>query len=156
MIFVDKTMYIELLEGAEQHFRYIFLRPRGFGKSAFLNMLCEYYDIHTADHFNDLFGPLYIGKNPTPSHNQYLVLKFDLSSISVSGSYIEMKESFNKVVNNDLESFIEKYSKELDYPTVNDVINTNDASISLCRVLVSYWLLVHCVNTCLIINMRFY
>jgi len=59
------------------------------------------------------------------TNNQYLVLKFDLSSINVSSSFIEMKESFNKVVNNDLENFIKEYNKGLDYPTVNDVIDSS-------------------------------
>src|SRR2546430_5071182 len=95
IIFADKTMYIEQLEKRQPGYRYMFLRPRRFGKSAFLNMLCDYYDIHKADIFNDLFGPLYIGKNPTPWRNKHLVLKFDLSSISVSGSRDELKASSN-------------------------------------------------------------
>lgn len=85
-VFADKTMYIEQLEKSQPEYRYMFLRPHQFGKSAFLNMLCEYYDIHTADVFEDLFGPLSIGKNPTPWRNQHLVLKFDLSSINVASS----------------------------------------------------------------------
>src|SRR5436853_6204258 len=102
MIFADKTIYIEQLERHQEQFRYMFLRPRRFGKSAFLNMLCDYYDIHKADIFNDLFGPLYIGKNPTPWRNQHLVLKFDLSSIIVSGSRDKMEMSFNEVINSTL------------------------------------------------------
>ena len=113
MIFADKTIYIEQLERHQIDFRYTFLRPRRFGKSAFLNMLCAYYDIHTADYFNDLFGPLYIGKHPTPSHNQHLVPKFDLSSIKVSGSVGGIEERFNDKINGVLVDFIEKYAKEL-------------------------------------------
>src|SRR4051812_39081517 len=113
MIFADKTIYIEQLERLQDEFRYIFLRPRRFGKSAFLTMLCAYYDIHTADDFNDLFGPLYIGKHPTPWRNQHLVLKFDLSSIDVSISLIRTEERFNNFINSVLKNFIKKYAKEL-------------------------------------------
>ena len=131
-------MYIEHLEESQPDYRYMFLRPRRFGKSAFLDMLCDYYDIHKADIFNDLFGPLYIGKNPTFWHNQHLILKFDLLSISVSSSRDKMKDSFNKVINSTLQDFIEKYGKELGYPEVNNVLNTSDASASLMSVLVSF------------------
>ena len=137
MVFADKTIYIEHLEGDQEDFRYTFLRPRRFGKSAFLNMLCAYYDIHTADHFNDLFGPLYIGKHPTPSHNKHLVLKFDLSSIEVSSSIDAMKGSFNDEINGVLEEFIRKYGKELGYPEVSNLIKTNNSARSLMDVLVS-------------------
>src|SRR4051812_31324479 len=142
MIFADKTIYIEQLERHQKQFRYTFLRPRRFGKSAFLNMLCAYYDIHTADYFNDLFGPLYIGKHPTPWHNQHLVLKFDLSSIGVSGSFIEMKESFNGKINGVLEEFVRKYGKELGYPEVSNLIKTNNSAQSLNDILVGYCSLV--------------
>ena len=144
MIFADKTIYIEQLEKFQKKFRYTFLRPRRFGKSAFLNMLCAYYDIHTADHFNDLFGPLYIGKHPTPWRNQHLVLKFDLSSISVSGTFIDMKESFNDKINSVLVRFIEKYHQELGHPEVGNLIKTNNPTQSLKDILVGYCSLVCC------------
>jgi hypothetical protein len=147
MIFADKTPYIEQLEKNQTKYRYMFLRPRRFGKSAFLNMLCEYYDIHRADVFKDLFGPLYIGKNPTLERNQHLVLKFDLSSISVSGSMNQTKASFNEKINGVLNEFVNKYNKELGYPKVGDLIVTNSASQSLVNILVSYCSLVRCVNT---------
>ncbi|RUS17700.1 AAA-ATPase-like domain-containing protein [Endogone sp. FLAS-F59071] len=121
MIFADKTNYIEQLEkiGNNNNFRYILLRPPHFGKSTFLNMLCIYYDIHTADCFNSLFGPLYIGKNPTSSHNKHLVLKFDLSNIRLSGSLDKMEKSFNNEINKVLNRFINKYKKELGDPDYN-------------------------------------
>lgn len=43
----------------------IFIRPRRFGKSLFISMLENYYDINKKDKFEELFGDLYIGKNPT-------------------------------------------------------------------------------------------
>ncbi|CAJ0894690.1 6037_t:CDS:2, partial [Entrophospora sp. SA101] len=98
MLFVDKTIYIKKLEEEGLRFRILFLRPCRFGKSAFLDMLCQYYDIKNADKFFQLFGPLYIGQHPTNSQNKCLVLKFDLSSINVH-SYKMMEESFNGNVN---------------------------------------------------------
>src|SRR6266496_1606345 len=101
-------------------------------------MLCNYYDIHKANIFNDLFGPLYIGKNPTPWHNQHLVLKFDLSSISMSGSRDRMEASFNEVINCTLLKFLKKYKKELGYPEVNNMLYTSSAFTSMIFVLVSF------------------
>ena len=70
--YVDKTMFIPTLE----EFNYqMFLRPRRFGKSLMLNMLGAYYDVAMKDDFETLFGDLYIGKNPTPEHNKYLILR---------------------------------------------------------------------------------
>lgn len=40
--YVDKTMYIPLLE--EEADNLFFIRPRRFGKSIFLSMLHAYYD----------------------------------------------------------------------------------------------------------------
>ena len=103
------------------------------------NALCEYYDVHKADIFKDLFGPLYIGKNPTPWHNKHIVLKFDLSTIDVC-SIDKMEASFSKNINRVLSEFVKKYEKELEYPEVNNVIKVN-ACQSLMNILVSYYTL---------------
>ncbi|MDR3250212.1 MAG: AAA family ATPase, partial [Tannerella sp.] len=78
--YVDKTRFIELLEN-EENKTVFFTRPRKFGKSLFTSMLSYYYDINCADKFDSLFGELYIGKNPTPYRNSYVVLKLDFSGI---------------------------------------------------------------------------
>ncbi|KAF9917174.1 hypothetical protein FBU30_000919, partial [Linnemannia zychae] len=134
-IFADKTPFIEELEKGATNYRYVFLRPRRFGKSAFLNMLCAYYDVHNANIFNDLFGPLYIGMHPTASKSNHLVLKFDLSSISVSGSVDKMETSFNDSINFVLRQFLKKYSSELGYPEESNIINNSSASQSLRQIL---------------------
>lgn len=73
--YVDKTAFIPLTEDAD---RYIFfMRPPGFGKSLFVDMLQHYYDVRTRDKFDALFGDLYIGKH----RNSYLVLYLDFSGI---------------------------------------------------------------------------
>ena len=63
--YVDKTKFIELLEN-EDNTNQFFIRPRKFGKSLFFSMLSCYYDKLRVDKFHELFGGLYIGKNPTP------------------------------------------------------------------------------------------
>ncbi|CAJ0829561.1 3017_t:CDS:2, partial [Entrophospora sp. SA101] len=85
-------------------------RPHRFGKSTYL---CLYYDVHDVNDFDQLFGPLYIGKYPTPSHNTHLVLRFDLSTIDTD-SYEEMQVAFNDQLNRNLCEFIKKYEVELD------------------------------------------
>src|SRR5947209_2290273 len=74
-IVADKTHFIPVLE--ENTFEYMFLRPRGWGKSTFLNMLAAYYDVKTKDSFEGIFGGLYIGRAPTKARNSHLILHFD-------------------------------------------------------------------------------
>ncbi|MDR2761530.1 MAG: AAA family ATPase, partial [Planctomycetaceae bacterium] len=81
--YVDKTRFIESLE-KENNKSKIFIRPRRFGKSLFLSMLSYYYDINYADEFDQLFGDLYIGQNPTPLKNNYAVMAFNFSAINTT------------------------------------------------------------------------
>lgn len=78
--YVDKTSFIPLIEQSDRFF--FFIRPRRFGKSLTLNMLQHYYDVHTKDKFDSLFGDLYIGKHPTKDRNSYLVIKLNFSGIT--------------------------------------------------------------------------
>jgi hypothetical protein len=105
--YVDKTSYIAELEklGARV---LTFLRPRRFGKSLFISMLEAYYDINTADQFDEIFGELYIGKNPTELRNSFPILKFDFSPIA-SGSIEQTEASFNNAVFKDIRVFYTKY-----------------------------------------------
>ncbi|MFM7202075.1 MAG: AAA family ATPase, partial [Myxococcota bacterium] len=57
-----------------------------FGKSTFLSMLHSYYDLKQKDDFERLFGELAIGKNPTPEHNRYLVLRLEFTGLSTGGT----------------------------------------------------------------------
>ena len=77
--YVDKTMYIPLIECSNRYF--FFIRPRRFGKSLTLNMLQHYYDVRTKDKFDALFGDLYIGRYLTRDRNSYLVLYLNFSGI---------------------------------------------------------------------------
>ena len=77
--YVDKTPFIEDIEDSNMYFFYI--RPRRFGKTLTLSMLENYYDINKKDAFEEIFGKLYIGQNPTPEHNTYLVLHLNFAEI---------------------------------------------------------------------------
>lgn len=79
MYYVDKTMYLPLLE--QQPDSLFFIRPRRFGKSLFLNMLRTYYDISKKNDFQKWFGNLWIGQHPTPNRGKYLILSLDFSQV---------------------------------------------------------------------------
>ncbi|MEA3332096.1 MAG: AAA family ATPase, partial [Pseudomonadota bacterium] len=66
--YCDRTDKIPLLEQADSQ---LFIRPRRFGKSLVLSMLENYYDVAKTDQFDEIFGHLAIGKNPTPLRNSY-------------------------------------------------------------------------------------
>jgi hypothetical protein len=141
-IIADKTCFIPLLE--EQSFRYMFLRPRRWGKSAFLNMLATYYDVKAKHLFEGIFKDLFIGKNPTKSRNSHLVLLFDFSTINPRGSQTEIKESIFQLVSESLRVFLLKYNDILsEYYEKNadgspmEPIVPNSTGLSLGRVLVS-------------------
>ncbi len=66
---IDRTSYIRKLENMSGN-SFLFVRPRRFGKSLWLNVLKRYYDLALADSFDTLFGDLDIGRNPTPRRNR--------------------------------------------------------------------------------------
>ena len=65
--YCDRTAAIPLLERGKTQ---LFIRPRRFGKSLALSMLENYYDIARKDAFDDIFGRLAIGRDPTPPAEQ--------------------------------------------------------------------------------------
>ena len=78
--YVDKTSFIEQIEESNKYF--FFIRPRRFGKSLTLSMLENYYDINKKDKFEEIFGKLYIGQNPTPEHNTYLIIHLNFAEVA--------------------------------------------------------------------------
>ena len=87
----------------------LFLRPRRFGKSLLLSTLENYYDLAKADRFEELFGGLAIGENPTPGHNQYLILRWNFSLVDPQGSVAEIKQALYDHLNDGLKAFIRQY-----------------------------------------------
>jgi hypothetical protein len=109
--YVDRSNHIRLIEDAGDQL--LFLRPRRFGKSLLLSILENYYDVAKADDFDKLFGNLAIGKNPTPIHNKYLVMKWDFSNISPQGEVNDIQRALHKYINNCIQKFAIYYQDQL-------------------------------------------
>ena len=106
--YADKTRYIELLENENNSYQF-FIRPRRFGKSLFLSILENYYDVNRKEKFESLFGEFYIGKNPTPEQGTYAVLKFNFSGLNTD-SHEEFKSSFLMRIQECVIAFLKNYT----------------------------------------------
>ncbi len=109
--YVDKTQYVSVIERMANYV--LFLRPRRFGKTLFLNMLATYYDINEADNFDAIFGGLEVGKNPTSERNKYLILSITFST--VRGEERSVQETFHAAIWRSINDFLSRY-KELLLP----------------------------------------
>ena len=128
--YIDRTNYIAVLENLGKEL--LFLRPRRFGKSLWLSTLINYYDLIKADAFEQLFGQLAIGQNPTSLHNTYLVMKWDFSGIEAQGTMREIRQSLYNQINAQIEDFQRVY-KDLLASEVN--IHDDDALSSFASLL---------------------
>ncbi|MDR2563397.1 MAG: AAA family ATPase [Prevotellaceae bacterium] len=106
-MYVDKTRWIEYMEEENNPYQF-FIRPRKFGKSLLFSMLSYYYDLKRADEFENLFGDLYIGQNPTPRHNSYLMMLFDFSGLRTD-SEENFTIDFNQCIENTIRTFFAQY-----------------------------------------------
>ena len=107
--YVDKTRFVEKVEDANKFF--FFIRPRRFGKSLTLSMLRHYYDINQTERFEQLYGDLYIGKNPTPNHNRYLVIYLNFAVVNADlGNY---RSSMDAHCNTEFNYFCDVYEQYL-------------------------------------------
>ncbi|KLO24275.1 9-O-acetyl-N-acetylneuraminate esterase, partial [Marinitoga sp. 1197] len=109
--YIDRTQYIEKLESLNEK-NIVFLRPRKFGKTLFLDTLSKYYDINYAEKFEELFKDLYIGKNPTPLKNSYYILKMNFSGIQTENKE-KLISSFKNNVISSLDDFNTRYEIKL-------------------------------------------
>ena len=105
--YVDKTMYLPLLENQPSNI--FFIRPRRFGKSIFLSMLHAYYDCSKKEKFQALFGDLWVGKHPTPLQGKFQILHLDFSY--VGGSIEKLEENFNMYLRVKLDGFMRVYQE---------------------------------------------
>ncbi|ACA44801.1 hypothetical protein FDC22_03150 [Clostridium botulinum] len=134
-LYVDKTSYIELLDRyAPYNF---FIRPRRFGKSLFISMLENYYDINKKDKFEKLFGDLYIGKNPTEERNSFLVWKISFAGVDAGHGEEELRNSFNSKVLLSAIKFINKYSNLLDVDTIPKGMESAEVIVQYISLLAS-------------------
>ena len=122
--YVDKTMYIPMLENEARNL--FFIRPRRFGKSLFLGMLHAYYDCRTKDKFEQWFGKLWIGQHPTPNQGRYQVLHLDFSQ--VGGKIEKLEENFDSYCRVVFDSFVDIYE---DYYTDDFVKKVRSAATAV-------------------------
>lgn len=130
--YVDKTMYIPMLENEARNL--FFIRPRRFGKSLFLGMLHAYYDCRTKDKFEQWFGKLWIGQHPTPNQGRYQVLHLDFSQ--VGGRIEKLEENFDNYCRVVFDSFVDIYE---DYYTDDFVKKVRSAATAVDKLtLINY------------------
>ena len=114
LLYVDRTAHIHDVERLGSIL--VFLRPRRFGKSLWLQTLATYYDLRYSENFDEIFDGLAIGGDPTPRRNRYFVLQWNFSSVTASGSIREIAESLHKHVVLQAELFYADYAGHLEAP----------------------------------------
>lgn len=102
--YVDKTMYIPKLENYNAP---VFLRPRRFGKSLLVSTLACYYDRTKSGRFEELFGGTWIGENPTPEHNRYMIIRYDFSKMVMANDIENLEQNFNDLNCSPVEIMVE-------------------------------------------------
>ena len=122
--YIDKTPFIEEVEESNKYF--FFIRPRRFGKSLTISMLEHYYDINKKDKFEQLFGRLYIGENPTPEHNTYLIVHLNFSE--VDAGIDDYKKGLDGHCNIMFNHFCSIYSQLLP-PNTKEEMNAKDGAL---------------------------
>jgi hypothetical protein len=133
--YVDKTNYIEILDNYAPY--QFFIRPRRFGKSLFISMLENYYDINKKDKFEDLFRDLYIGKNPTKNKNRFLVWKISFAGIDAGHGEEEIRKSFNTKVILAARKFIGRYSNLLGNISIPNEIDSAELVVQYISLIAS-------------------
>jgi hypothetical protein len=124
--YVDRTMYIAHLEGQNNPYQF-YLRPRKFGKSLFVSMLEHYYGQQYQVDFQQNFGRFYIGQQPTPLANRYLVLKFDFSGIQTNDIMV-IEQQFADNVRDTIKAFYSTYPVSFtaeDYSALDGMMHGN-------------------------------
>jgi hypothetical protein len=111
MVYVDRTSYLHAIERLGSAL--VFLRPRRFGKSLWLQTLANYYDLRRAGEREELFGGLAAGHEPTPLANRYFVLQWNFSVVDPSGSVEQIAASLREHVSSRAKIFAADYESHL-------------------------------------------
>lgn len=114
----------------------MFLRPRRWGKSTFLQTLASYYDKRNKDHFDAMFSGLYIASHPTPARTSLLVLRFDFSSIACT-TVEALEKQFCVNMNEALDKFLTD-NYEFLQPISETILHPDNGRVSLSNVLVRF------------------
>lgn len=127
LYYVDKTMYLSLLEQQPDNLFYI--RPRRFGKSLFISMLQAYYDKAMTDRFDSLFGGLWVHEHPTSLPGRYQMLYLDFSR--VGGDIEQLSARFNDYCSLMLDDFMHTYRDDYPEETVKAFFETRQMADKL-------------------------
>lgn len=111
MVYLDRTAYLRSIERLGSTL--VFLRPRRFGKSLWLQTLANYYDVRRAGEFSDLFGGLAAGRETTPLANRYFILQWNFSVVDPGGSIEQITKSLREHVSSRAKVFASDYKGEL-------------------------------------------
>ena len=115
--FVDRTALIRELEKTSYA---MFLRPRRFGKSLLCSILQCYYDIDYAGRFEEFFGGLDIGREPTTERGKYLFIDFNFTGVEKRIDRVQ--DSFNEYCSERLDVFVERQAGRLPEGTTAAVL----------------------------------
>jgi hypothetical protein len=126
MVYVDRTAHIRDLETLGSIL--VFLRPRRFGKTLWLQTLATYYDLRYADDFDQVFAGLDIAggnegrrtQGPTTLASRYFVLQWNFSLITPRGSAAELAAELSNHVRDQVEAFVSDYEGYLPAPVRTD------------------------------------
>ncbi|NJL28339.1 MAG: AAA family ATPase [Thermoanaerobaculia bacterium] len=111
MVYLDRTSYLREIERLGSTL--VFLRPRRFGKSLWLQTLASYYDLRLEDDFDALFGDLAVGHEPTPLRNRFFVLQWNFSLVDPSGGVEKVAASLEEHVRSQAAAFLSDYEGHL-------------------------------------------
>ena len=88
-------------------------------------MLRHYYDINTADKFERLYDDLYIGKNPTPNRNKYLVMNLNFAVVNADlGNYRSAMDAHCRI---EFTMFCRRYANLLPSSCLDEMIKEDGA-----------------------------
>jgi hypothetical protein len=118
MVYVDRTAHIRDLESLGSTL--VFLRPRRFGKSLWVQTLATYYDLRYAERFDEIFGGLAIHDDPTPLQGRFFVLQWNFSLIKPRGGIDEIAKELREHVSAQAKAFVSDYEEHLPAPVETD------------------------------------
>ena len=103
---IDKSSFIEVWEKSGNA-HVLMLRPHGFGKSMFTELLDNYYDHSKSSEFQKNYGNTYIAGHPTRNKSNYRVLRISFGNLR--GCAIDkFQEEFSKDVCEGIQNFMKK------------------------------------------------
>ena len=114
MVYVDRTAYIRAIERLGRTL--VFLRPRRFGKSLWVQTMATYYDLRYAERFDEIFGGLEIHQEPTALQGRFFVLQWNFSVVTSYGGVEKIAESLKEHVRSRAKVFVLSYQKYLEGP----------------------------------------